>query len=81
MNRKNLYENLQFDKQAGKLPRRTLFLIAIPIGFTIIWMVLPASATYWITLLLVTVLTYTAGFGWQQALDHLIRFLQRQQHR
>ena len=81
MNRKNLYENLQFDRLAGKLSKRTLYLIAVPVGFTIFWMVLPASAVYWITLLLVTLLTYAAGFGWQQALDHLIRFLQRQQHR
>jgi len=81
MNRKNLYENLQFDRLAGKLSRRTIFMIAVPVGFTIFWMVLPSGSMYWITLLLVTVLTYAAGFGWQQALDHLIRYLQRQQHR
>ena len=80
MDQHNRYDHLHFDKRAGKLSKRTIYLIAVPVGFTILWVVFPASAVYWITLLLVTVLTYAAGFGWQQALDHLIRFLQRQQH-
>jgi hypothetical protein len=81
MDQRNPFDHLRFERQAGKLSRRTLFLIAIPVGFIIIWMVLPSIAIFWLTLLLVTVLTYAAGFGWEQALDHLIRFLQRQQHR
>ena len=81
MNRKNLYENLQFDRLAGKLSRRTIALIVVPVVFTVLWIVLPSSAVYWLSLLLVVILTYCAGFGWEQALAHLIRFLQAQQRR
>ena len=79
MNRTNKYRNIHFDKHFGRIPRRVLPLFGIPVGFTILWMVLPAAAVYWLTLLLIAGLTYVAGFGWEKALAHLIHFLQGQQ--
>ncbi len=79
MNNPNDYQNLNFERQAGGISRRNIPLVVVPIGFTILWVILPAGTVYWLTLLLIVVLTYTAGFGWEQALANLIRFLQRQQ--
>jgi hypothetical protein len=79
MNRTNDYRNIHFERHLGKIPRRVLSLIGFPVGFTILWMVLPATAVYWLTLLLIVGLTYVAGFGWDKALAYLIHFLQAQQ--
>ena len=79
MNRTKDYQNIHFERFIGKIPRRVLSLIGVPVGFTILWIALPAAAVYWLTLLLIVVLTYVAGFGWEQALAHLIHFLQANQ--
>jgi len=73
------YRNIHFERHFGRIPRRTISLIGVPIVFTILWIALPAAAVYWLTLLLITGLTYVAGFGWEKALAHLIHFLQGQQ--
>jgi hypothetical protein len=79
MNTSNDFQNFHFERHFGKIPRRVLSLIGVPIGFTILWIALPAAAVYWLTLLLIAGLTYVSGFGWEQALAHLIHFLQGHQ--
>ena len=73
------YQGLRFDRRVGNISKRTFPLIAVPVGFTIIWFLLPTGAVYWLTLLLVTVLTWISCFGWEEALETFIRFLQHQQ--
>lgn len=73
MNNLNDYQSFDFERRAG----RNIFLVVLPIGFTILWVVLPAGTVYWITLLLIFVLTYIAGFGWEYAFADLIRFLKQ----
>lgn len=79
MNENERYSNIHFEWRFGRIPRRALSLIGIPVGFTILWIALPTTTMYWLTLLLIAVLTYVAGFGWEKALAHLIHFLQAQQ--
>jgi len=81
MQKRNEYSKIHFDRMMGKIPRRIVALIVVPVVFTVLWIVLPSSAVYWLSLLLMVILTYCAGFGWEQALAHLIRFLQAQQRR
>lgn len=79
MQENKAYQNIKFDRRVGSLSKRTISLIAAPVGFTIIWFFLPTGAVYWLVLLLVTVLTWISSFGWEKALAAFIRFLQRQQ--
>jgi len=79
MQEKKAYQNLKFDQRVGNFPKRIISLIATPVGFTIIWFLLPTGAVYWLVLLLITVLTWISSFGWEKALATFIGFLQRQQ--
>ena len=58
------YRNIHLERHFGKIPKRVLSLIGIPVGFTILWITLPTAAVYWLILLLIVGLTYVAGFGW-----------------
>ena len=73
------YQDLRFDRRVGGFSKRTISLIAVPVGFTIMWFFLPPGAVYWLMLLLVTALTWISSFGWQEALATFINFLQHQQ--
>ena len=79
MREKKPYQDLRFDRRAGSLSKRTISLIAVPAGFTIMWLFLPPGAVYWLVLLLVSALTWISSFGWQEALVSFINFLQHQQ--
>ena len=73
------YRNIKFNRRVGGLSKRTISLIAVPVGFTVIWFFLPPGAVYWLVLLLITALTWISGFGWEEALATFIHFLQHQQ--
>lgn len=73
------YQDLRFDRRVGSFSKRTISLIAVPVGFTIMWLFLPPGAVYWLVLLLVTALTWISSFGWEEALATFINFLQHQQ--
>lgn len=73
------YHEIKFDRRVGGLSKRTISLIAVPAGFTIMWLFLPSGAVYWLVLLLVTALTWISSFGWEEALATFISFLQHQQ--
>ena len=62
------FRNLNFDSRASVLPRRL-----IPVGialavFTILWVLVPGSALYWLLLPLVAVAVWIASYGWRKAL-------------
>ena len=73
------YRNLNFDRRVGNISKRTISLIAVPVAFTVIWFLLPTGAIYWLTLLMLAVLTWISSFGWEEALATFINFLQHQQ--
>lgn len=65
------FRNLHFDSRASAWPRRL-----IPVGialalFTILWVLVPASALYWLLLPLVAVVVWAASYGWRKALSVL----------
>jgi len=73
------HQDLRFDRRLGSFSKRTISLIAVPAGFTIMWLFLPPGAVYWLVLLLVSALTWISSFGWEEALATFINFLQHQQ--
>lgn len=79
MNDKKAYQNLNFDKRSLDFPKHLLVEIGVPVAFILAWFLLPPSAFFWLTLLLVIMLTWISTYGWPKALAALINFLQRQQ--
>jgi hypothetical protein len=79
MNDNKAYRGLNFDKGFRDFPKQILIQIGVPILLIIAWLLLPPGGFFWLALLLVSVLTWISGYGWQKALADLISFLQRQQ--
>lgn len=79
MNNNNSYQGLNFNKSFRDFPKRKLIQIGIPIVVIIAWLMLPVVAFFWLTLLLVSVLSWISSYGWPKALSELINFLQHQQ--
>ena len=77
MNWTEVNPNLRFERQPRPLPHR---LIAIGVGigiFTLLWILIPSSALYWLLLPVVAGLVWIASYGWRQALAVLIALLLR----
>jgi hypothetical protein len=69
--------NLRFEHRPQPLPHRA---IAIGVGlgiFTLLWILIPSSALYWLLLLSLAVLLWVASYGWRQSLVVLIALLNR----
>ena len=65
---RNTYGGLRFERRSWPIHPRL-----IPIGltlavFTLLWWLVPASAMYWLILLLLAALVWMASYGWRQAL-------------
>ncbi len=68
MNDDTPFRNLHFANRTATWPRRL-----IPVGialtvFTILWVLVPASALYWLLLPLVALAVWVASYGWRKAL-------------
>ena len=75
MNKSGQYRGLNFDRSTRVLSPRVISLAIAAVLFTLAWWALPPSAVYWLTLLAILVLVWTASFAWLDALAHLINFL------
>ena len=63
------FRNLHFASRASAMPRRLLHVgIALAV-FTILWLLVPSSALYWLLLPLVAVVVWVASYGWRKALS------------
>ena len=72
------YQGLNFERVKTSVPSALVSIIAVSLVFSAIWLVLPRQASFLLTLIAVVILTWMASFGWEDALDSLIRFLERQ---
>ena len=72
------YQGLNFERAKPHVPSALVSIIAASLVFTAVWLVLPRQASFLLTLIAVAVLTWMASFGWEEALESLIRFLERQ---
>ena len=72
------HQKLNFERAKPQLSSSLVSIIAASLVFTAVWLVLPRQATFLLTLIAVVVLTWMASFGWEDALESLIRFLERQ---
>ena len=79
MNEKHAYQGLNFKQRSGHNIRLNPVQLVIPGGFIMAWLFFPPAIFFWLALLLVCALTWASSFGWPQALETLIEFLQRLQ--
>ncbi len=75
MDNSGKYRGLNFDRSTRVMSPRIISLAIAAIIFTLVWWALPPSAVYWMTLIAIRVLVWTASFAWREALSRLIRLL------
>jgi|ADurb_Gel_01_Slu_FD_contig_21_517115_length_416_multi_2_in_0_out_0_2 hypothetical protein len=64
---KNSFDQLNFDKKF-RLSRRTIFLVALQLGFAFLWRTAPVQVLFWILMIVICVLGWMASYGWRIAL-------------
>jgi hypothetical protein len=80
METKERFQGLQFDRQ-----RRTNFRFQgrlIPVAaalavVSLLWVILPHGAFFWVLLIVLAVLVWMASYGWRPALAALISWLEQ----
>lgn len=79
MQNKNDFSHLNFNRPpAGMHPRLMVFLIACGV-YVLLWWLLPPSALLTLLFFVVPILTWVASYGWREALQQIIRYLERLQ--
>jgi|GEM_PF-1649926 len=78
MNDHEVFEGLNFERKKPQLSSSFVSIIAASIAFTAVWLVLPRQVAFFLNLIAIAILTWMASFGWEDALEALIRFLERQ---
>jgi len=78
MDDQEVFQGLNFERIKPQLSSKFVSIIATALAFTAVWLVLPRQATFLITVVAIVILTWLASFGWEDALEALIRFLERQ---
>jgi len=77
MDKTDLYRGLRFDRQLSTVPRRLIPVGIALVLFTLLWLVIPPVALFWLLLLGLVVLVWMASYGWRQAVAALIALLRR----
>jgi hypothetical protein len=75
MNQSNPFSNLHFGIRPRRVPAQVIALAAAFVALTLIWLIVPQSALYWLLLPIVLCLTWMASYAWRQAVSALIEFL------
>ncbi len=74
------FSNLQFDRPRRTIPGRAIWMAGLIVGLGLAWNVLPASAFFWLVLVLVVCLGWAASYGWRSSLRDLAAILDRIQN-
>ena len=77
MNWTEIKPNLRFERRPHLLPYRVIATGAGIGLFTLLWVLIPPAALYWLVLPLLAVLVWMASYGWRQALAALIALLNK----
>ncbi len=64
---KSGFDQLFFERKP-RIPKRTIFLAVLQIGFAVIWRLLPIQVLFWVLLPVICILGWAASFGWRTAL-------------
>jgi hypothetical protein len=78
MDDQEIFQGLNFERVKPKLSTSLVSIIAVSLVFTAVWLILPRPITFFFTLIALVLLTWMASFGWEDALEALIRFLEHQ---
>jgi hypothetical protein len=78
MDDQEIFQGLNFERAKPQLSSSVVSIIAASLVFSAVWLVLPRQATFLLTLIAIAILTWMASYGWEEALEALIRFLERQ---
>lgn len=71
------FRTLNFERQRSRSVPRGLIPYVLVLGlFTLLWVLVPTSVLYWLTLPVLAVLVWVASYGWRQALAALIQALE-----
>jgi hypothetical protein len=78
MDDQEIFQGLNFERAKPQLSSSVVSIIAASLVFSAVWLIMPRQATFLLTLIAIALLTWMASFGWEEALEALIRFLERQ---
>ena len=74
------FSSLNFDRPARPVPGRAIWMGGLLVGMGLAWNLLPSSAFFWLTLILITCLGWASSYGWRPSLRDLATFLGRMQN-
>ena len=69
--------NLHFEHRGRPPNWRLVAIVAMVVGFALLWLIVPRGVLFWLLLLLVVLLVWLATYGWRKALQILIEVLSR----
>lgn len=75
MNTPHPFNNLQFDSPRIRFTLRWLIIPGILLLYSLFWLLLPPGLIFCLSLLLLGISLWMAGYGWRQAVSSLIQFL------
>ncbi len=71
------FSKLRFNRSQRTIPGRAIWMGGLLAGVGLAWMVLPPGAFFWLALLLIAALGWSASYGWRQSVRVLATFLDR----
>lgn len=71
------FSGLRFERRRPRLPRRPVAICGGLCLFTLLWIIVPTRALYWLLLPLLAALVWMASYGWRSALSTLLELLHR----
>lgn len=80
MNKNDQFKDLHFERRLKNFPLRVAIIGAVVIIFVLTWVLIPHAILFWLLLLPVVGIVWTASYGWRQVLEvvaRLIHFLER----
>jgi hypothetical protein len=77
MDKTGNYNNLNFHPQPRRRNSKVIFTILVITAFILLWFVFPHNVLFWILLLPLVFLSWSASYGFRQALSDLIKLLQK----
>ena len=75
MNNSHPFTNLHFDVRRHPISPRVMAIGVAFAIFTLLWLVVPSGAQYWLLLPLILGLAWAASYGWRPALFVLVEYL------
>jgi hypothetical protein len=69
------FSNIRFNRQRRTISGKAIWMAGLLVGVGLAWIALSPGAFFWLALLLIAVLGWTASYGWRQSLRDLVDFL------